>query len=190
MHVRRAEPAGQYNLIVRLYYPEQADNDRRKYHSSQGGKRLSMKSMRHLTHQVSQLTTPLIDDFGDGAIVRACNRRPLTQLRIETPQDSITHLNSTTHRSTHPAAMPLATADVEPTPRSLRPPTSTTSFLWRITAINIFSSIHRGPPALPHHQRHLGRYHPGHQPGREANRFLLQTKWLFRYLHPGLGKRG
>jgi len=27
MHIRRAEPAGKYKLIARLYYPEQADND-------------------------------------------------------------------------------------------------------------------------------------------------------------------
>jgi len=27
MHIRRAEPAGEYKLIARLYYPEQADND-------------------------------------------------------------------------------------------------------------------------------------------------------------------
>jgi hypothetical protein len=30
MHVRKAEPAGQYTLAVRLYYPEQADNDRKE----------------------------------------------------------------------------------------------------------------------------------------------------------------
>ena len=30
MHVRRAEPEGQYSLSVRLYYPEQADNDRKE----------------------------------------------------------------------------------------------------------------------------------------------------------------
>jgi protocatechuate 3,4-dioxygenase beta subunit len=30
LHVRKAEPAGQYNLTVRLYYPEQADNDRKE----------------------------------------------------------------------------------------------------------------------------------------------------------------
>lgn len=30
MHVRKVEPAGQYNLTVRLYYPEQADNDRKE----------------------------------------------------------------------------------------------------------------------------------------------------------------
>lgn len=27
MHIRRAEPAGRYKLIARLYYPGQADND-------------------------------------------------------------------------------------------------------------------------------------------------------------------
>jgi hypothetical protein len=27
MHIRRAEPVGQYKLIARLYYPEKADND-------------------------------------------------------------------------------------------------------------------------------------------------------------------
>jgi hypothetical protein len=29
MHIRKAETAGQYTLAVRLYYPEQADNDRK-----------------------------------------------------------------------------------------------------------------------------------------------------------------
>jgi hypothetical protein len=30
MHVRKAEPAGRYTFVVRLYYPEQADNDRKE----------------------------------------------------------------------------------------------------------------------------------------------------------------
>ena len=29
LHVRKAEPAGLYHLTVRLYYPEQADNDQK-----------------------------------------------------------------------------------------------------------------------------------------------------------------
>jgi len=30
MHIKRAESAGKYKLIARLFYPEQADNDRKE----------------------------------------------------------------------------------------------------------------------------------------------------------------
>ena len=52
MHIRQAEPAGQYKLIVRLYYPEQADNDRRKSHSKSGRKKTLDETMRHQPFRV------------------------------------------------------------------------------------------------------------------------------------------